>query len=227
MSDIFISYRREDSEGWTGHLADRLQQAFGKNSVFYDYDSIEPSRDWKQAIEKGLRQCKLLIVVIGPKWVTATDVNGIRRLEDPADLVRLELSAAFQKHIPILPVLVGKAQLPKSVDLPGDLQDILKYQAFELPSRNWGQAIESLTGLVAQVTRNRRKQSADHTTLIDVGSGLVIDNTEAGSLVGIRDAQVPDEIRQVRVGQGAVIRNSKIGDIVGTETTGSRKPKSC
>ena len=123
MSDIFISYRREDSEGWTGHLADRLQQAFGKNSVFYDYDSIEPSRDWKQAIEKGLRQCKLLIVVIGPKWVTATDVNGIRRLEDPADLVRLELSAAFQKHIPILPVLVGKAQLPKSVDLPGDLQD--------------------------------------------------------------------------------------------------------
>lgn len=29
MAGIFISYRREDSAGWTGRLAERLKEKFG------------------------------------------------------------------------------------------------------------------------------------------------------------------------------------------------------
>lgn len=223
MSDIFISYRREDSEGWAGRLAEKFQHEFGKDVVFYDYDSIEPSHDWKVAIKEGLRQCKLLIAVIGPKWMVATNASGTRRLDDPADLLRFELSTALQKGIPILPLLVGKAQLPRSEDLPREIQDILKYQALELQSRNAGKEIESIMELAAQVTKKPRQQPAADGTVIDVGRKLVIADSEAGSIVGTRGSRLREGVSRVSVAEGAEIRNSKLKDIVGTEIVDSRK----
>jgi hypothetical protein len=39
---IAISYRREDSVPVAGRLYDRLEQRFGKQNVFMDFDSIIP-----------------------------------------------------------------------------------------------------------------------------------------------------------------------------------------
>lgn len=223
MSDIFISYRREDSEGWAGRLAEKLQNEFGKDVVFYDYDSIEPSYDWKAVVREGLRQCKLLIAVIGPKWMISTNASGTRRLDDPADLLRFELSTALQKGVPILPLLVGKAQLPRSEDLPREIQDILKYQALELQSRNAGKGMESIMELAAQVTKTPRPQPPANGTVIDVGRKLVMADSEAGSIVGTRGSRVREDISRVSVAEGAQILNSKLKDIVGTEIVDSGK----
>ncbi len=38
---IFLSYRRQDSAGHAGRLADHLLDRFGQGSVFVDVDSIE------------------------------------------------------------------------------------------------------------------------------------------------------------------------------------------
>ena len=49
MGNVFISYRREDSAGWAGRLAERLKQTFGAESIFMDIDTIQPGTDFTQA----------------------------------------------------------------------------------------------------------------------------------------------------------------------------------
>jgi TIR domain len=57
MSGIFISYRREDSAGWTGRLAERLKQKFGTASIFMDIDTIQPGTDFAEALRSAVSSC--------------------------------------------------------------------------------------------------------------------------------------------------------------------------
>jgi hypothetical protein len=74
---IFISYRREDTEGYTGRLYDRLHEQFPQNKIFMDVDSIEPGVDFVRAIEESVSSCDVLVAVIGKRWLTASE--GRRR----------------------------------------------------------------------------------------------------------------------------------------------------
>lgn len=47
MRAIFISYRREDSEGHAGRLYESLADHFGRDAVFMDVVAIEPGRDFR------------------------------------------------------------------------------------------------------------------------------------------------------------------------------------
>jgi hypothetical protein len=46
MGGIFISYRREDSAGWTGRLSEHLKEVFGTESIFMDINTIQPGTDF-------------------------------------------------------------------------------------------------------------------------------------------------------------------------------------
>jgi hypothetical protein len=100
MNGICISYRRDDAPGYAGRLYDRLTAHFGAARVFMDVQGIEPGVDFVDAIERALGSCKILIVLIGKDWL-AVDSAGRRRLDDPADFVRLETATAS----PAVPVL--------------------------------------------------------------------------------------------------------------------------
>lgn len=41
---VFMSYRREDTGGYAGHLADNLVRHYGEENVFRDVDSVQPAR---------------------------------------------------------------------------------------------------------------------------------------------------------------------------------------
>ena len=90
MSRIFISYRRDDSAGYAGRLHDHLCQHFGQGQTFMDIDTIEPGVDFVETIEKAVGSCDVLIVVIGPQWLSMTDATGRRRLDNPEDFVRMK-----------------------------------------------------------------------------------------------------------------------------------------
>jgi hypothetical protein len=111
---IFISYRREDSFGSAARLFDRLEARFGKNQVFMDIDAIKPGMDFVEAIDQAVGECDVLIAVIGPQWLTSTDADGSRRLDNPEDFVRLEISTAMDRKIDIFPLLVQGAAMPSS-----------------------------------------------------------------------------------------------------------------
>ena len=137
MGGIFISYRREDSAGWTGRLAEYLKKQFGAESIFMDIDTIQPSIDFTEALQKAVSSCEVLLAMIGPEWATVTGKSGKPRIEDPSDWVRTEIAAALKRKIRVIPVLVGGAYVPTTDLLPDDLDALAQRQAHELTDKRW------------------------------------------------------------------------------------------
>jgi TonB family protein len=144
LSGIFISYRRNDSQGEAGRLFDDLVQRFDENTVFMDVAAIEAGRDFRKAIEEGVTKCGALLVVIGGEWLSAKDDHGARRLDDPADFVRIETASALKRDIPVIPVLVRGAKMPTAEQLPDDLKELAFRNCIELSHARWKSDIQLL-----------------------------------------------------------------------------------
>src|SRR4051794_32817634 len=106
---IFVSYRRQESSHLAGRLYDRLAGSFGESQVFIDVDAIEPGEDFAEKIFRSVAGCQVLLVVIGPSWLTSADGRGHRRLDDPDDIVRLEIEAALARGVRVIPILMEGA----------------------------------------------------------------------------------------------------------------------
>lgn len=128
MTQIFLSYRRADSDVIAGRIRDRLAQAYGDQSVFMDINNIPFGVDFRSHVKETLLQGDLLIAVIGPNWLSRHESGG-SRLGDDADPVRLELEAAFERKLPIIPVLVHGAKMPEPAELPPSLRDFAFFNA--------------------------------------------------------------------------------------------------
>ena len=121
---IFVSYRREDSADVCGRIYDRLVARFGPDAIFKDVDSIPAGADFMAQIHGVLAQCALQLVVIGPRWQGHADAEGHTRLEQPSDFVRLEVEAALQRGLPLVPLLVQGAAMPTADELPPSLRPL-------------------------------------------------------------------------------------------------------
>jgi len=129
MARIFISYRRDDSEGFAGRIRDRLTQQFGEDAVFTDINSIPPGAEVRQFIADAVKQCRVMLVLIDRQWLTISDATtGERRLDNPDDFVRLEIVAGLQHGLTVIPVLLRGSPMPAAADLPDPIKG--------LPSRN-------------------------------------------------------------------------------------------
>jgi hypothetical protein len=166
MPGVFISYRRQDSAGHTGRLFDRLQAGLGRGRVFMDIAGIDPGVDFVQTIERAVGSCDVLLAVIGPEWLTCTGVSGHSRLDDHADFVRTEISAALRRGVRVIPVLIAGASMPPAQALPEDLVALGRLQMVELRDTRWhadtSDLIATLQGLlganpeVQEVGRKRK-----------------------------------------------------------------------
>lgn len=136
MADIFISYRHDDSAGHTGRLVDGLKRHFGPEAIFLDAGSIESGNLWDEVISDAVNSCRVLLAVIGRNWLTATS-NGNKRLDDPEDTLRREISTALKRNIRVVPVLVDGARMPFRDDLPEDLKPLARRHAHELRDLHW------------------------------------------------------------------------------------------
>jgi hypothetical protein len=132
VAGVFISYRREDTRPWALTLRDHLVRMFGERQVFFDVDSLGVG-NWRAQIEDALHRCAVVLVLIGPRWATATDVEGRRRLEREDDVHRFEVASALgRRDTMVIPVLVDSARLPAPNDLPDDLRSLLGQQAITI-----------------------------------------------------------------------------------------------
>jgi len=154
---IFVSYRREDAPGYAGRLCDRLQQQFGRDSVFVDVDTLEPGDDFVEKIRERLSTCDLMLAVIGRRWLAVTDAQGNRRLEQPGDYVRLEVETALARQIVTVPVLVEGATMPRPEDLPSPLRPFAQRQAIELSDTRWAYDIARLVTHIRRITSRKRQ----------------------------------------------------------------------
>jgi hypothetical protein len=140
---IFISYRREDTAYPAGRLYDVFCDHFGQERVFMDVDSLNVGVDFVNSIIEAVSRCDILLALIGREWVTITNSQGERRLNNPHDFVRVEIETALQREIPVMPILFDGAVMPAADDLPPSLQPLTRRNAIEI----------SHTGFRSEVTR--------------------------------------------------------------------------
>ncbi len=153
MAGIFLSYRRDDSGGHAGRLADDFRQAFASD-VWRDIEAIEAGADFVAAIGDAVDACTVLLTLIGPRWLDAKDAAGKRRLDDERDFVRIEIAMALDRGVRVIPILVGGAAMPAESDLPATLRPLARRQAHELSDKRWEydvnrlfESLEKLPGL--------------------------------------------------------------------------------
>ncbi len=146
---IFINYRRDDTAGIAGRLADTLDRYFGRGRVFRDIDGIETGANFEDVLRNTAEAADAMVVLIGPDWLTATDRNGAVRLQDPDDWVAREIAAALARGIPIYPVLVESAAMPRASELPESLRGLVRHNAMSISDQRWRSDVERLAKVVA------------------------------------------------------------------------------
>jgi TIR domain len=157
-ANVFINYRRDDVAGMAGRLYDRLTREFPKRSIFMDVDAMRPGLDFSKQLDEQVASCAIVLALIGPGWLTARDEKGQRRLDDPLDWVRLELVSALRRDIPVVPVLLKGASLPRELDLPDELKPLVRRHAIELRHTRFG----ADAGLVIAAIRETAPQLASY-----------------------------------------------------------------
>jgi hypothetical protein len=149
-ANIFINYRREDSSGHAGRLFDALSVHFA-GRLFMDIDTLEPGVDFVEAIEQAVGSCEVLLVVIGREWLAVKDAAGHRRLDDPADFVRLEVESALARKIRVIPVLVQDAPMPRAEELPPSLARLARRNAIEISDARWAYDVDRLARTIQDI----------------------------------------------------------------------------
>jgi len=166
---IVISYRRADTGGDARSLAEALERRFGDENVFLDIEAIEPGEPFDQAIDRAVAASDVMLVLIGRHWMTP-DEQGRRRIDNPDDVVRMELRSALQRGVLVIPLLVEDAKMPSQQELPPDVAAFSKRNAEELRRTKWKSDVESL---VDELVRVRRKKFGSlRGRLADLRDGL-------------------------------------------------------
>jgi hypothetical protein len=121
-----------------------------------DIDSIEVGVDFAEAIQRAVNACQVLLALIGDEWLTISDAEGQRRLDDPDDTVRLEIEAALARNIRVIPVLVDNTLMPRRQQLPDSLVPLARRNALELSYNRYaydlGRLLEAVEKVVGHTT---------------------------------------------------------------------------
>ncbi len=155
---IVISYRRVDTGGDARSLAEALEGRFGRENVFLDIEGIEPGEPFDQAIDRAVASSDVLLALIGQHWLTVTDDEGRRRIDDPRDVVRLEVGSALIQELRVIPVLLEDAKMPSEEELPPELAPLSKRNAVELRATSWKPDVERIVEELATLRREKLRR---------------------------------------------------------------------
>ena len=209
---IFLSYRRDDSAGYAGRVQDRLVREFGRDVLFMDVDAIPLGVNFATFLNNEVAKCEVLLAVIGPNWLDARNEAGTRRLDDPHDFVRIEIGAALQRNIAVIPILLDGAKVPKANQLPKDLDELSLRNGLDVRHASFHNDIDKLVrGLKVQLAEanakeRRREEEEEQKPLQPVSPrrlpliGAVVSTLPMVALVGIlRNSSVPSDVKDAQM----------------------------
>jgi hypothetical protein len=145
--NIFICYRRDDAAGYARSIYDRLNARF-PNRVFMDVEGIIPGADYSQVIQQTVGTCHALLAIIGKSWASMVDGANQRRIDLADDYVRHEIGTALRRNIPVIPVLVNKAEMPTTKVLPPDLASLSLREAIEISDGDFNHDCDRLIAAI-------------------------------------------------------------------------------
>ncbi len=114
----------------TGRLFEHLAKHFPRDSIFMDVDALVPGAKFVDVLKRSVAQCDTFIAMIGPNWSTNSD--GVELFENPNDFVRIEVTAALERDIRTIPVLLEGMTMPRPEDLPADMRSLVHRHAITL-----------------------------------------------------------------------------------------------
>ena len=146
MPIAFINYRRDDSASEAASIARALRNELGDQDVFFDASSIEAGAKWPNEIRQALDQAPIVVIVIGPAWLTAgNDEWGRRRIDHEDDWVRNEVEFALNDpKKSVIPVLIRDAQMPPGDALPPCIKGLPQVQKIDIRRDYWDHDIRLL-----------------------------------------------------------------------------------
>ncbi len=160
----FISYRRDDSAGSAGRLFDKLVRKFGHANVFKDVDSIPLGSNFREVITEKIRESDIVFAVIGRAYLSVPGEKQQARIFDPDDFVNIEIATAFEEGKIVIPVLVDKAQMPQSSQLPKNIDRLAFQNGISLRHENWDRDVQKLIDELEQVKIPSRIASSNTDT---------------------------------------------------------------
>lgn len=172
MAATFISYRRDDAAGYAGRLRESLERRLGPDGIFRDVDALKPGQDFVDAIDARLAACQVMLVVIGREWLDARLPDGLRRLDDPMDFVRIEVAAGLaRRQVLVVPVLVEGATMPASRVLPEDIRALARRHALSLRDETWDEDVGRLVSVIQEAVASNAPATVQPQTVASSSSG--------------------------------------------------------
>jgi hypothetical protein len=123
---IFINYRKDDSSGYSLALYHELLRWYDRQTIFKDFNNIEPGEDFVESIDNALNSCVILLVIISDRWIQFIKERGVKN--NSTDFVRLEIATALSKNIYTIPITINNAIMPTESELPDDLKKLTRRQ---------------------------------------------------------------------------------------------------
>jgi hypothetical protein len=145
VAQLFISYRASDGKDKATALARDLGVVFGDDQVFLDKDDLRAGVRWRDEITQTLKGRPILLLLLTPQLLTASDDRGGKRIDDPADPIRREVADALASGAHLIPLLCdGVAAPPPAADLPAPFNRIGEFTWRPLRAYDWQHDVRRL-----------------------------------------------------------------------------------
>ncbi len=149
QGQVFVSYRRQGSDDLALALIVALRSLLG-DPVVSTAESMEPGLAWMHELRLAIDRAAVVLVLIDPGWLHQHDDYGRRLIDSPLDPVRLSVGLAFERGIPVVPVLFDDAQLPPSAALPEQLAPLVSRQGARVRRASQREDTEALLHQLAR-----------------------------------------------------------------------------
>ena len=151
---VYLSHSPEtagETRKLEGDLKQRLAQV-----LIYATEPVPNSADRETLIGDRVGRCDTLVAVIGPSWLSPPGEGRPGTVEP-----QLEVSQAFRRQVPVVPLLAQNAPRPSSEALPENLKPLAGQTPIELMVQFWDEAVGQLVDRISQTEQElRRRQGA-------------------------------------------------------------------
>lgn len=126
---VFVSFRNGDAPYAAAVLYHALADRLGGELVFRSSNSLPLAARWAETIWEHHHTSEVVVVIIGPHWLSVTDSAGRQRLWQDDDWVRQEVARALAAGKEIAPVLIAGVPRLSEDDLPESIADLAAFQS--------------------------------------------------------------------------------------------------